>query len=243
LQTSLYMANLLILKMGQTFAEIVAQWGDFDDWILDCAPEFVRKKAILCVPGDPLPALGSFSAMIISGSHSMVTHPNAWEQKVMRWLPAALNTEQPTLGICYGHQLLARVLGGVVDDNPHKPEMGYQPIQFQGDYQADPLFRCYPSTIEAFTFHYQTVCTLPTSAKAYANSTREGRHAVHFKDQIWGVQYHPEFTAPIAMEYVLHEADALKKAGYNPFQLIQKAQMVRAPDPLIPQFLALAFPS
>ena len=169
----------------------------------------------------------------------MVTKASAWERKAMHWVRWALDEGVPTLGICYGHQMLAQVLGGSVGYLPDAPEVGFRRLQFMGDYEADPLFGLYPSHFEAFTFHYQTVQRLPERARTFARTTQERNQAVRFGEWIWGIQYHPEFSPQAACAYIQHEAAELERAGLDVQELLREAKQNRPPDPIIPRFIDL----
>jgi GMP synthase (glutamine-hydrolysing) len=169
----------------------------------------------------------------------MITKPSAWEKKAMNWVQWVLEAQVPTLGICYGHQMIAQILGGTVGTLPDGPEIGYERLHFTGEYESDPIFGLYPSHFDTFAFHYQTVTRLPYRAKVFGRSHREPSHAVKYDENIWGVQYHPEFNQEVAQQYLIHESLELERAGYNLRKLIQHAEIDRPPDPLIPRFVEL----
>lgn len=233
------MQEILILKMGGTFPDTAKRIGDFEHWIVDGIPTELHPYLAISSKEKPFPDPLGLRGIIITGSHSMVTRPNAWERKAMHWISGALEVGTPMLGICYGHQLIAQVLGGSVGFLPEGPEIGFQQLRFTGNYEADPLFGLYPSHIEAFTYHYQSILRLPSEAVSFARSTRENAQAVRFREWVWGVQYHPEFHRQAITEYLTHDIIELKRAGYNPSQLLYQAELERPPDPIIPRFVDL----
>lgn len=59
---------------------------------------------------DELGAIG----IIVLGSASSVHDRLPWQLELGDWLRAAMLRQVPTLGICFGHQLIAHLLGGQV---------------------------------------------------------------------------------------------------------------------------------
>lgn len=234
------MPEMILLQMGSTYPDLRNKLGDFDRWILSSMPSEYAELFEVIREGHSLPKLEQLKGVVISGSHSMITRPNAWERNVMRWTRDLLAADVPVLGICYGHQLLAHVRGGAVGFIPEGPELGYQRLHFAGKYERDPLFGIYPSHLEAFTFHFQTVLRLPPGAESYARSSHERHHAIRFSEWAWGVQYHPEYNAAIAEEYLLHEAAAVEKLGLDLSELMNVVRIERPQDPLIARFVDLA---
>lgn len=233
------MQEILILKMGSTFPETAAKLGDFDQWIMRALPSELHEFIQVSRMDRPFPEPRGLRGIIITGSHSMITRPNNWERKAMHWLKWALDQGVPTLGICYGHHMLAQILGGSVGYLPQGPEIGYQRLHFCGEYESDPLFGLYPSHFEAFAYHYQTILRLPAKARVYARTAQERCHAVRFDQWVWGVQYHPEFSPYAAAEYLSHDPQEIERCGLNPKQLLQETELERPPDPLIPRFVDL----
>ena len=100
------MKKLYIIKCGSTFDSIKNDFKDFEHWIID---KFENKdKNIVIInaqENEKLPTLTKNDAVILTGSHSMVTHEEFWSLEVEKWLPKLIDEEVPLLAICYGHQL------------------------------------------------------------------------------------------------------------------------------------------
>ncbi|UCC87581.1 MAG: gamma-glutamyl-gamma-aminobutyrate hydrolase family protein, partial [Anaerolineales bacterium] len=107
------MKKILIIKAGSSFPSLVSRRGDFEDWILSGMQISPDQAMIVdvCQAG-PLPVYHAISGVVITGSHAMVTEHQAWSERTAAWLPGAIERGIPTLGICYGHQLLAYAMGG-----------------------------------------------------------------------------------------------------------------------------------
>ena len=69
----------------------------------------------------------------------MVTQHLQWSERIAEWLPEAAERQIPTLGICYGHQLLAYALGGKAGNNPQGPEFGTVDVHLTKKAQNDLL--------------------------------------------------------------------------------------------------------
>ena len=105
--------ELIILKTGSTLPNLLARKGDFTDWIaagLDAGSAAVR--IVDAENGDALPAYDDVAGVVITGSHDMVTERQPWSERAAAWLPGLVERGIPTLGICYGHQLLAHAVAG-----------------------------------------------------------------------------------------------------------------------------------
>src|SRR4051812_32059691 len=53
-----------------------------------------------------------FDRVIVSGSKTRVDDDSPWVLKLLDFIRATLNENKPYLGVCYGHQMLARALVG-----------------------------------------------------------------------------------------------------------------------------------
>ena len=69
-------------------------------------------------------------ALLILGSAASVGDNLPWQNEFHPWLQGWLNREVPILGICYGHQLIAYLLGAQVGRVPSGEKyMGVRSIE------------------------------------------------------------------------------------------------------------------
>lgn len=204
---------LLILKTGATHAHIRERLGDFDDWIASgLSAGGATAMAHDARTGVP-PAPDTFSGVVITGSHAMVSDREPWSEALVPWLQTAVALGVPTLGICYGHQLLAHALGGQVDYNPAGRESGTIRLELAEPAATDPLFAGLPASFPAHATHLQTVLRPPDGATVLARSAQDGCHAFRWGENAWGVQFHPEFATHHMRGYVRARADCIARHG------------------------------
>lgn len=97
----------------------------------------------------------------------------------------------PILGLCYGHQWLARALGGTVSPGTTKE---YGPTTLTADTDS-PLFRGLPGQFTVWMSHGDEVTTLPKGFTATAKSAVCSIAAMSDEQRrIYGIQFHIEVT-------------------------------------------------
>jgi len=219
------MNQILIIKTGQTLPSLLSRRGDFEHWILSGMQVDAARVMIVDVHnGAPLPNYGEISGIVITGSHAMVTERQAWSECTAEWLPGAVDRGVPILGICYGHQLLARALGGEVGDNPKGRHFGTVEVALHKNAQGDALLGDFSSPIQVHVGHTQSVLRLPDRAKRLAYSDMDPNQAFVVGGSAWGVQFHPEFDAEIMVEYIDHYRKVLREQDLNPDLLIESCR-------------------
>ncbi|MGB9606264.1 MAG: glutamine-hydrolyzing GMP synthase, partial [Bryobacteraceae bacterium] len=134
--------------------------------------------------GCPAAELEGRRGLIISGGPSSVYEPGSPTVD-----PAIFQLGVPVLGICYGHQLMAHLLGGAVERG-EKGEYGLAILE-----QCDPgdLLAGLPERHEVWMSHRDTVTGLPPGFRLLA-STATCRIAAMDDPgrRFYGVQFHPE---------------------------------------------------
>ena len=199
------MKYLYILKVGTTFAATKESYGDFDLWVARFfRSKRVKTKVIHIDTAKRLPNISTASGFIITGSHAMVTDELAWSLRVEAYVRRVAKSDCALLGICYGHQLIAKALGGRSGYNPKGKEIGTKQIKKLKSGYKDPLLRGIPAEFWAHETHSQTVLKVPKGSKVLAKSAGDSHQAVRYRENIWGVQFHPEFDAQIMREYIIH---------------------------------------
>jgi len=213
--------QIALIKTGGTIPQIKNHHGDFEDWfsegmgVSDLLQIDVFKQ-------QSLPAAESLSGIVITGSAAMVSAKQDWSERTAKWLAKAAKTGIPILGVCYGHQLLAQALGGRAGPNPAGRQIGTVNTQLYDLYTDDPLLRHLPKTFPSQTSHSEVVLELPPGARRLASSPFDNNFVIRFAENVWGVQFHPEFSVPVMSEYIRYRSDAIREEGLNPEQLLEK---------------------
>lgn len=218
------MKPFLILEAGRP-ADVLRRHGSFGHWIR-VAAGLHREEAHSCfiADGESLPMASEYAGVLVSGSAAMVSDREDWSERSADWLRDAAHAGTPLFGICYGHQLLAHALGGKVDYNPRGREMGTVPVRAHAPARKDALFAGLPAQFDAQTTHSQTVLAPPADAVVLASSDKDDCQAFRWRDQVWGVQFHPEFSAGMMRGYIHARREALAGEGHCPQSLLQSVK-------------------
>jgi GMP synthase (glutamine-hydrolysing) len=199
------MPSILVIKTGSTLPALKRQIGDFEDWTLSGMDLPAGEARVVDVTaGAAIPDYDSVRGVVITGSHSMVTDRLDWSERTAGWLRGAVARRIPTLGICYGHQLLAHALGGEVGPNPRGLEYGTFEVDLLEPAREDKLLGGLPGSLRVQLCHVQSVLRLPIGAVRLASNAKGDNQAFRLAECVWGVQFHPEFNAHVVRAYVNH---------------------------------------
>lgn len=216
------MKKLLLLKLGSTFPALARQRGDFEDWFLarlglhsDRVTVFDPRR------GAEFPAREGVAGLLLTGSHSMVTEHLPWSERTAEWVRRAVQAGIPTLGVCYGHQLLAYAFGGEVGDNPKGTQEGTTTITLTPEGRADPLLGVLEESFPAQVSHTQSVLSLPPGAVRLAFDWWDANQAFRIGQNAWGLQFHPEMDADIVRAYIHAEQETLRAQGQDVEQILR----------------------
>ena len=213
------MKPIALIKTGGTIEQIKSQHGDFEDWfaqglgVTDLLRVDVYRQ-------QPLPSAVSLSGIVITGSATMVSDKEDWSECTAGWLADAVYNGTPALGICYGHQLLAHALGGLVGPNPAGRQIGTVDTRLIDPAKEDSLLNHLPEVFTAQTSHSEVVLELPPNAVRLATSPLDDNFSIRFDEMVWGVQFHPEFSRPVMSKYINYRADAIREEGLDPDELL-----------------------
>ncbi len=210
------MKPILIAKVGSTVDRLLHRRGDFHDWLRELLDRD-EETTLVREPqhGDELPELDEISGVIVTGASAMITDEADWSLRAEAWLSRVLEARIPILGICYGHQMLARIAGGHVDWNPNGREIGTVGVELFESAREDVLFRSLPLRLNVQTTHSQSVIELPPGATHLGRNGHDAHQAFALGDHAWGVQFHPEFDADVLRGYLHERREAITEEGID----------------------------
>lgn len=148
------------------------------------------------LPPSLAPPETPFDAAIITGSQASVYDNRPWIAPLKAHVRDGLAAGLPMLGVCWGHQLLAEVLGGRVENGDY--ELGYVSVESATSepFAGDPLFEGIPSPFTVFATHADHVVEMPPGATVLA--CNDASVQAFRKGPAVGVQFHPEYDRDTA---------------------------------------------
>ena len=168
--------TILVLDFGSQFTQLIA-----------------RRLRELSVYSEILPFNTPLEAirakhprgLILSGGPSSVREDGA-----PRPDPGIFEIGLPTLGICYGMQLMTDVLGGTVGSAPHR-EFGYALIRRAGD--EGRMLQQVPGELKVWASHGDFVAAAPPGFAVTATSANAPVAAMEAPDRgFYALLFHPE---------------------------------------------------
>jgi GMP synthase (glutamine-hydrolysing) len=166
--------QILVLDAGGQYCHLIARK------VRDLGV-YAEVRPSEAAAGELAPAKG----IIISGGPSSVY--DAGSPTVD---PAIFSHGQPVLGICYGQQLMAHLLGGVVSKGD-KGEFGLATLDL--DLSADPLFGGLAGRQQIWMSHRDLVSGVPDGFVTVGRTETCPVAAIADPArQLYGVQFHPE---------------------------------------------------
>ena len=153
--------------------------------------------------GEAIPSFDGYDALIVMGGPQDV-----WQTDLHPWLAPEIEAirhwvtvlRRPYLGICLGHQLLAKAIGGDVALGAVS-EVGFGTVSLTEAGRADPLFRGIPPEKEVFQWHSAEVTRLPANTEVLASNEACAVQAFRYGDHAYGLQYHVELTSDTVPEW------------------------------------------
>jgi len=219
------MRPLWIVKAGSTVSRLVPRRGDFEDWFrAGLGRDAATAPRVRPYRGDALPPPAEAAAVVVTGSNAMVTDEEPWSLRTQAWLREVVDRGVPVLGVCYGHQLLARALGGEVGWNPRGREIGTVAVELTEPGRRDPLLAGLPTRLIVQESHSQSVLRLPDGARLLASNAHDPHQAFAAGDRAWGLQFHPEFDADVVRGYLEERRTEIVREGRDVEELLAGAR-------------------
>lgn len=171
---------------------------------------------------DVYPDLNNIDALLLTGSKHDSFADSPWTQKLVKFTTEALqHSHIRIIGVCFGHQIIARALGVKVGRNPGGWEAAVHDVQLTS--RGKEIFNL--DKLRIHQMHRDVVLSLPEGVESLGSSPVCQNQGMYKARQILTVQGHPEFTSTIVREIieVRHNTGVFDDDAYKTH--IQKADL------------------
>jgi GMP synthase (glutamine-hydrolysing) len=168
--------------------------------------------------------------VILSGSPRDAWAEDEFTKRLLGALRSIADAGTPFLGVCYGHQVLARLFGGDVRPNPIGLQLGTLPVRLTDAGKSSPLFQGMNETFSVMESHRDAVLELPADTTLLASNEKTPIQAFS-RGNMFGVQFHPEMN-PETLRFLWEP----RKSKYPPGTIDPLLEAL-SPTPEAPQIL------
>jgi len=191
--------KIIVISCGPGLDEVKEEYGHSYQWVQNQCNADVDFFQYNAYKGF-FPNIEEGSAWIITGSAKSTYEDLEWIVELEILIKKAYEIQKPILGICFGHQLIAQALGGIVKKNEKGWELGSSTIALNDRGFSSPLFKNISDKDYFYMSHKDVVAQLPNYAVELACNDM-GNQAYSIGSFIYGVQFHPEFSYEVAKKY------------------------------------------
>ena len=184
------LSKVLIIDFGSQFTQLIArrirELGIFSEIV---SHKKINSKKIL---------LENTRGIILSGGPL-----NVYQNNKFNFDKKILKLGLPVLGICFGHQILSKELGGRVKKSNQR-EFGLATINKVSNSILTKDFFNKKNVSNVWMSHADQVSKMPTGFKIVASSINSKLTIIeNSKNNFYGVQFHPEVTHTIKGKVLL----------------------------------------
>ncbi|KAI0592730.1 class I glutamine amidotransferase-like protein [Biscogniauxia sp. FL1348] len=154
----------------------------------------IKAYDVVVSDGSNLPAypkLGDIDAVLITGAKHNAFEDREWILRLVAYTRECLDAGVPVVGICFGHQIVARALGAKVGRNERGWELSVIPCELTET--GKKLFKLEKLLIQQM--HQDIVYSVPDGVTQLAHTEVCPNQGMYQPGRLLTVQGHPEFTA------------------------------------------------
>ncbi len=169
----------------------------FKKYLPDADLEFLSIYSNNVSFDEPEELLKNYDKVILAGSGELLLSrgdekTNSVYETIKPLMDYVLETDYPTLGVCFGNQILGKAIGGEVRNEESQAEAGIQQVRFTEAGRSAQIFKNMHNPLSVAMGHEDSVLKLPKKATWLAYSAKCPAQAFRHGENVFGVQFHVE---------------------------------------------------
>ena len=207
--------NLGILKCDSVSDIFVAEHGQYIEMLVtllqpvDPSIKFIVFDA---EHGELPRDIHAADAYLITGSRHGVNDGTLWIAQLEEFIRSLHAAQKKVIGICFGHQLIAKALGAKVIKSPKGWGVGMSQntlVQFK------EWMTPHRTAFNLLVSHQDQVVELPRQAELLASSDFCPFYMMQIGNHFFSIQGHPEFTKAYSRALMISREDALNEIEFE----------------------------
>lgn len=226
--------NLGILKcdsVSDIFVEKHGQYPEMFAALLTPADSHLTFTIYDAEHGELPNHVDAADAYLITGSRHGVNDGFPWIDQLETFVRSLHKAGKKVIGICFGHQLIAKALGGKVIKSTKGWGVGMSQNTM---YHHKAWMNSAPQQFNLLVSHQDQVVELPPHAEVLAGSDFCPNYLMQIGDNLLSIQGHPEFTKEYSRDLMVSREDNI---GAAQFATAMKSLDMREDDQLIARWI------
>ena len=145
------------------------------------------------------PQPNSFDGFLITGSPCSVNDNTSWMQQLASQVKKIVAEDKPLAGFCFGHQFIAKTLGGQVGKNEGGWNIGLFDLEID---REQAWMQPAQAVTPLYHFNKERVTALPENAVAFAHSAQYADFGYTIGSKILSIQGHPEHPKRAMLNFI-----------------------------------------
>jgi len=192
-----------------------AEFGDYIDMFAQVITQCDRDIVVQffsVIDGDFPESIDVCDAYIASGSKASVNDDLPWVNALERFVWQLFLANKPFVGICFGHQMIAKALGGEVRYSDKGWGIGVAKTAVHTHKQ---WMLPNQSQVKLVVSHQEQVCQLPPETEVILGNNFCPYAMIQVGDNFLGLQGHPEFSRAYCYALMHSRKDIIAKKNFD----------------------------
>jgi GMP synthase-like glutamine amidotransferase len=186
--------KLGLLQCDDVTEALRPQFGTYPDMfsrlLLGIAPD-IQLITYNALNGELPQNINECDGYITTGSQFSVNDNDHWIEELQNFISRLAQHNKKFVGICFGHQLLAKALGGKVEKSERGWGIG---VSFNRIQRQKPWMHPSQGSLDLLVSHQDQVIDLPHGVEVLASSHFCPNYMLQYGDHMISIQGHPEFS-------------------------------------------------
>ncbi|AQS36463.1 GMP synthase family protein [Shewanella psychrophila] len=183
-----------ILQCDDVTEELQVRHGNYPQMftqLFEAIEEDIQFNVYRVIEGEYPKSIHECDGYITTGSRFGVNDVHEWIKDLEDFVLTLHQSKKKLIGICFGHQMIAKALGGVVELSPKGWGVGVNTSKVQ---RQQHWMEQDKDNISLVVSHQEQVMQLPEGSQILASSEFCPFYMIQINEHFLGIQGHPEFS-------------------------------------------------